>query len=221
MTSNLEDLRGRGDGKQMPEVDETTYSRFKGELERQGYTFFVQIRPISVPELLKEDDQRAALGKERIFEVNRVDPLVDPVDLSGEMKTSIPPEIEIAISPGRAKILEGHGLHADAQKKIIEEDERKRLADNMPEVLQGLVSVRMPTASEIVQVYMAYKEKYGVSLFEGWFARAADKLSPEKGLARVGQYPTDKGMRVRGPDRKKGVNDVYPFAVVVMPTKAA
>lgn len=222
----------------IPVVSERDYLEVRKFVEGQGYSFILELTPDSVEDLLREDEARVARGEERIFEVDDVDLsgkiIRRAVDPSEEMRTKRPPRIEIAINLERVPIARSHKKNTGEHEEIIIE-EKNELIIAVPgelEHLKQLIRVIMPTTAMVVQIDKAYKERFGIPLIdkaqkermgmppiegEGLFIRANDLLSSEKGLARVGRYPTDKGMCVRGPDGKEGVNDVLAMAVVVLP----
>lgn len=192
---------------QIPIVSDELYFKTRKELSKLGYTFVVAIRAALVVQLIEEDQWREANGQERIMGV------VDPT-----LQEETPEEIEIAINLAEIPIARSHGIDTDGHIIIVAE-EKTRIKASLPEDIRSLISVRMPTASMVVQLDTACREREKRPLFPDWFARVKDKVAD--GLARVGRYEPTEGMRIRGRDSRQNVNDVFAITVVVLPKRAA
>lgn len=199
-------------------VSSEQYRKLKKELTVLGYQFF-SIRPVTVRELLEDDKYREVHGQEKRFET-------DGVTTWEKMLGNRPPEVEVAIKVSDVPIKRGNGLDTEKHRVIIDE-ERVMLRENLSPDLRNLVNVNMPThasiavqlieqldALQIGNIHVNVNSEQYVPV-KNWFFRTEDQI--HDGGARVGRYDGDKGIRIRGRDSRTNVNDVEVVAVVYLP----
>lgn len=192
---------------EIPTVDEETYRRTREAVEQVGYSFIVAIRSISMQDLIAEDEQR---GSRRLGYVND----------SKRMRATVPPEMEVAISPARFKINGTNGLHTNEQKRRIKQ-EQAILRGQVPEDIRHLVNMEMVDPSTISQVEDEYMDKNnGALLLPDWFART-DVQTVQGYVAYVGRSDPYYQRYVNDVNRGFGCGVVFAASVVVFPRKLA
>ena len=189
---------------EIPAVSEELYNRTREAVEATGYNFVAAIRSVSMEALIAEDVRRE---QERIGYVNP----------SKTMRSTVPPEMEVAINPVRFMIEGSNRLATDAQKKIIKEKEVEWM-EKLPEDLRPFVSMRMVDPSTLSQLEDAYMDATGKLLFPDFFART-DVQDVRGYVAFVGRSDPSFGRGVNFWRRDR--SDVFVFAVfvVVLPRK--
>ncbi len=191
---------------EIPAVNEELYNRTREAVEKTSCNFIAAIRPLSIEGLIAEDTTRE---QRRIGYVNP----------SRTMRSAVPPEMEVAISPARFRIEGSNRLSTDAQKTIIEE-EKVMWMEKLPEDVRSFVKVQMVDPSTLSQLEDAYMDATGKLLLPDFFART-DVQTVRGHVADVGRYAPSDGRDVYDWDRDCGSDDVFAVFVVVLPRKLA
>lgn len=193
---------------EIPTVSEARYEQVCKALAEKGITFVVAINPESI-------DQLAANEKTKPF----FD--FDHVDSSGEMRSDVPPQMEVAIDPRNFRIEGSASLSPVNQLEEIDDTEaffKEKFSRNV----RGLISMLRPNASILAQLDFKHQKRTGKVLFTDWFGCANNQFSdPDKGVTCVGRKDPTGGLRIGDWNFVDGLDIVYAVSAVVLPRKLA
>lgn len=199
---------------EIPTVSELLYMKTREALAKEGYIFVVNIESVSIGQLLSH--QATSLHFE----------YVNP---SENMRTIVPPQMEVVVNPKSRRIENSNSKSTDVQIRMIEEEEAV-LRVRLPKEVRNLISMRVQNVSVLVQTHFKYKEatgkvffandKFGGLLGGGWFAGTDDQTSPGR-VAFVGRYSAPRGLYIGDTNRARNNEDNNVFAprLVVLPRK--
>lgn len=186
---------------EIPTVSAELYVKTRKALAKKGYTFIVDILPVSIGQLAKDEatNQR--------------------VNASENMRAIVPPQMEVAINPKNLRIKNSNSKSTEDQIRMLKEEE-KALKVKLPQEIRDIISIRMQTASVLAQVDAKYQKKTGKVLFTNWFGRTDDQTIPG-GVVIVGRFDSASRLDVCVWPRGYGVDFVFAVPVVVLPRKLA
>ncbi|MEK7450403.1 MAG: hypothetical protein AAB662_00515 [Patescibacteria group bacterium] len=118
----------------IPAVSDKIYLRTREILARKGLRFVVAINPVSINRLVTDEGVESSLGY-----------MID----SEEMRSSVPPQIEVAINPGRFRIEGSNGLSTEDQFKKIK-DQEAILRSKLPKDIRAGISILRPRHASIL-----------------------------------------------------------------------
>ncbi len=189
---------------EIPTVSEELYNKTREALAELGFTFITSIGSVSIGQLATDEVTSKRLGY---------------VNASEDMRSIVPPKIEVAIDPKHFRIDGSNYQPTDTQIRIIQEHEAV-LKGKLPEDVRDLISMLMPNASTLVQLDAAFQEQTGNVLFTNWFARTDDKTVPGL-VAGVGRRDPSHPLDVYDWSRDYGNVNVFAASVVVLSRKLA
>lgn len=192
-------------GFEIPAVSEELYVKTREALAKEGFTFFADIKPVSIGQL--------AIDKGPT-------PFFDYINPSEKMRCNVPPQIEVAIDPNNFGIEGSNYKSRDDQIKKIQEKETA-LKSKLPKEVRDLISMRMPKqASILAQLDFEHQKQTGKILFTSWFGRTDDQTAPGL-VAHVGRDDPTERLLVCGWPRVFGYRYAFAVSVVVLPRKLA
>lgn len=213
---------------EIPTVSEETYEKVVKEVEATGYNFIAVIRPVSIQDLLAEDEQLVVEGQRK---ERRLGCASDPVFSSSAhvIRTLVSPEMEIAINPDKFKIEDSYSFldppSINGKKNMIKEEEA-RWKKQLPEDIRPFVGMYMVDPSTLSQLEDAYMDKNdGKFLLPDYFA-STDIQTVPLNVADVGRYDpatmcSSKGMRFVLDWYRSEFRPTFAVSVVVLPRKLA
>lgn len=189
---------------EIPTVNESWYLKTREALAKEGYTFVIDILPVSIGQLVADEATSQRFGY---------------VNASVSMRAIVPQRMEVAINPNNLRIKKSNNKPTGDQIRILKE-EAAALKAKLPSEVRGLVSMRMPNASVLVQLDNKYQEETGEPLFTAWFGRTDDQTVPGR-VAGVGRGGPAGRLNVFDWRRDGGTGDVFVVPMVVFPRKLA
>lgn len=189
---------------EIPTVSKELYAQTKEALAKEGYTFVVDIEPVSIGQL--------ATGEETSQRFAYVNP-------SENMRAIVPPKMEVAINPENLRIKNSESKSTDTQIRMIQREETA-LKGKLSQEVRDLINMRMQNASVLAQLDGEYEKETGEVLFTNWFGRTDDQTIPGR-VANVGRYNPTSRLLVRYWDRDLGYDVVFAVPVVVLPRQSA
>lgn len=187
----------------IPTVSGEGYKRICETLAKEGFIFVVAIKSVSIGQLAT--NRRTGL-------------LFDYIDPSEEMRSNIPPQMEVAIDPNNFRIEGSDRFPTVAQFGEIEEQEAF-LKKKLPKNVRNLISMFNPNASILAQLDFEHKKRTGRVLFTDWFGCTNDRSSDPGNATVVGRKDPTGGLRVGDWRRVGGIDLVSAVSVVVLPRK--
>jgi len=192
----MEKFRPKGDegiSTEIPTVSGELYERTREALAEEGYTFVVDIKPLSIGQLF-------------VF-----------VSFPKYIRNIVSPQMEVAINPNNLRIEGSNSESTDAQIEMIAKEEA-RLKGKLPQEARGVISMCMQRAPVLVQLERAYKEDTGKVLFTDWSGRTDTQTVPGY-VATVGRnYPSYR-FDVADCSRDTGNKFIFAVPAVVLPRK--
>ena len=187
-----------------PTVNEDLYLKTRESLAKEGYTFIVDIEPLSIGQLATGQATRKSFG------------YVNP---SENMRAIAPQQMEVAINPNNLRIPNSNSKSTDTQIGMIQKEETA-LKGKLSQEVKDLINMRMQNASVLAQLDHKYQEETGEVLFTDWFGRTDDQTIPGN-VADVGRLDPTGGLDVVDCRRGRGPGYVFAVPVVVLPRKLA
>lgn len=187
---------------EIPTVREELYTRTLEALAKEGYTFVVDILPVSIGQLATDKATSQRFGY---------------VSASENMRAIIPPQMKVAINPNNLRITNSNSKSTDTQIEMIKEEEAA-LKGKLPQEVRNLISMRIKNASVLAQLDDKYQKKTGKVLFTNWSGRTDDQTVPDV-VVGVGRVTPTSGLHVVGWGRSFGRADIFVVPVVVLPRK--
>lgn len=189
---------------EIPTVSEKIYNKTREALAKEGFTHVVAIEPISTGQLATDEATRDRFGF---------------VNSSENMRSVIPPQMEVAIDPKNVKIKNSNSKSTDAQIEMTRDEEAK-LKGKLPEDVRDLVSMPMHDPSTLSQADFDYQDKTRKPLYPDFFVRT-DTETVSGSVASVGRDGPSRRLDVGGWGRGDGDDNVFAARVVVLPRKLA
>lgn len=201
---STERFQSKGNPVEIPTVTRELYAQAREALAREGFTFLVTIRPVSIGQLAGDRATRDFFGY---------------INSSKEMKSNIPPQIEVAIDPNNFKIEGTNNSPTDDQIRKIKEKEAL-LRGKLPENIRNNITMLNPEhASILAQLDTQHqvRTRMGV-LFTNWFGRTDDQKFSGF-VACVGREGPARRLRVESWYRTRGYHNVFAVSIAVLPRK--
>lgn len=189
-------------GFEIPTVSETLYTQTREALAKEGFTFVVDIEPVSIGQLATDEATSWHFGH---------------VNPSEGMRAIVPQQMEVAVDPKNLRIRTSNSNPTDSQIRMIQ-DREAALKGRLPEDVRDLISMRMQHASVLAQLDFEYQKRTGKLLFTDWFGRTDDQTSPGR-VAGVGRNEPSYWLDVSDWNRGRGSSVVFAFLTVVLPRK--
>lgn len=189
---------------EIPIVSKELYEKTCEALAKEGYTFIVNILPVSIGQLAVNE-----LANQRFAYANS----------SENMRAIVPPQMKVAINPENLKIKNSNSKSTDEQIRMLTEKEAD-LKAKLPQGIRDNISMVLQNASVLVQLDIKYQNGTGKPLFTNWFGRTDDQTVPGF-VALVGRDDPSSGLYVHVWGRDDGGGVVFAVPVVVLPRKLA
>jgi len=189
---------------EIPTVSEALYTQTREALAKEGYTFVVGIKSVSIGQLAADE------ATSRRF---------DYFNASEDVCAIVPPQMEVAINPNKLRIKKSNSKSTDTQIKKIQKEETT-LKGKLPQEVRNFISMRMQNASVLMQADFKYQEETGEVLFTNWFGRTDDEASPDL-VINVGRADPTSRLSVGAWVRGDGYGPLFAVSVVVLPRKLA
>ncbi len=190
---------------EIPIVNEGLYNKTREALEKQGLSFIVAIAPESIGQLAARTETGSFFGY---------------INSSRQMRSNVPPQIELAIDPNNFRIANSNNLPTDVQFEWIKGEETI-LKGKLPADVRNVISLLRPKhASILAQLDFGHQKRTGKVLFTDWFGRTDDQTVPGY-VARVGRSHPTLRLGVGDWSRGSGGGDVFAVSAVVLPRKLA
>lgn len=192
---------------EIPTVSEALHNKTREVLAELGYTFVVDISPISIGQLVAD---RAVS--------QRFDYICYPLE---RMQSNVPLQMKVAIDPNNFRIDNTNNLSTDRQIGEIRKQE-SILKAKLPENVRDVISMLKPPkhASILVQLDFEHQKRTGEVLFTDWFGRTDEETIPGH-VAHVGRGDPTRGFHIGDWSRVNGDEDVFAVSVVMLPWKLA
>ena len=187
---------------EIPTVSEELYTKTREALAKEGYTFVVDIKPLSIGQLMADEATKQRLGY---------------VNSSENMRAIAPQQMEVAVNPKKLRIKNSNSKSTDTQIEMLQKEETA-LKDKLPQEVRPLISMRMQNTSVLAQIDDKYQKQTGKALFTNWFGRTDDQTVPGI-VSGVGRSDPASGLDVLGWVRDFGRGLVFAVPVVVLPRK--
>ncbi len=178
----------------IPEVSEAMYMQTREALAKEGYTFVVDILPVSIGQLATDEKTSQRFGY---------------VNSSENMRSIVPPRMEVAINPNNLRIKNSNSKSTDDQIRMLEKEEAV-LTAKLPQGIKDIISIRIQNASVLAQLDNQYQKETGKVLFTDWFGRTNDQTVPGY-VALVGRDVLTSGLGVDDWSRGSGVSVSLQF----------
>ncbi|MBF8249549.1 MAG: hypothetical protein HW400_150 [Candidatus Levybacteria bacterium] len=189
---------------EIPAVSEELYMKTREALAKEGYTFIVDILPVSIGQMVTDKATSQHFG------------YVNP---SENMRAIIPLQMEVVINPKKLRIKGSNSKSTDTQIEIIK-NEGTKLKNKLPQEVKNLVSMHMRNASVLAQLDCKYQQETGKVLFTNWYGRTNDQIVSGH-VAYVGRHAPASLLDVSDWSRGVGRDSVFAVPVVVLPRKLA
>ena len=199
-------LKTPGVSFEIPRVSELLYLKTREALAKEGYTFFVNIKPLSIGQLVEDEVKRG---------------LFEHVVPSENMRAIVPPQMEIAINPKDPRIKNSNSKSTDTIIRMIEEREAV-IKVRLPKEVRDFINIRIQNTSVLVQIFDKYQRETGKQIFPRWFGATDDQTSPGR-VAFAGCYSPGRRLYIGDTNRFRGNedNNVFALDVVVLPRQLA
>lgn len=188
---------------EIPTVTEALYRQTREAVAKEGFSFVVAIKPVSIGQLVADE-----ITGQRFVYVNN----------SENMRSIVPQEMEVAIDPKNLMLRNSNSQSTDRQIEMLQEREAE-LKGKLPEEVRDLISMPMQGASVLAQLDASYWEETGKLVFTDWFGRTDDETFPGH-VAYVGRDPLHL-LNVNDCSRGDGNGFIFAVPAVVLPRKLA